>query len=100
GQCRGLHSFPTRRSSDLRAGMGEENLQEFAAAQAGGEQLIEFLEAACHEVAHAEGPQVQAVLGDLLSDVDREALSGEYADYFARSEEHTSELQSPDHLVC
>src|SRR2546429_587694 len=39
--------------------------------------------AACHEVAHAEGPQVEAVLGDLLSDVDREALSGEYADYLA-----------------
>src|SRR5258708_9588330 len=23
-----------------------------------------------------------------------------YVSYFARSEEHTSELQSPDHLVC
>jgi pimeloyl-ACP methyl ester carboxylesterase len=68
---------------DWQAGMGEENLEEFAAARAGGEQLIEFLEAACHEVAHAEGPQLRAVLGDLLSDVDREALSGEYADYLA-----------------
>jgi pimeloyl-ACP methyl ester carboxylesterase len=70
---------------DWQAGMGEENLQEFAAALAGGGQLIEFLEAACHELAHAEGPQLQAVLGDLLSDVDREALGGEYAEHVAAS---------------
>src|SRR5438552_11200023 len=28
------------------------------------------------------------------------ARTPQYAFYFERSEEHTSELQSPDHLVC
>lgn len=68
---------------DWQAGMGEENLEEFAAAKAGPEPLVEFLERVCHEVAHAQGTQVQAVLGDLLSEVDRGALSGEYADHVA-----------------
>ena len=70
---------------DWPAGMGEENLEEFAAAKAGGEQLLEFLEKLCHELAHAQGPQVQAILGDLLSDVDRRALTEEYAEHLADS---------------
>src|SRR5438552_7774984 len=38
-----------------------------------------------------------------LAEVERtlyEALSGSKPPWTARSEEHTSELQSPDHLVC
>jgi pimeloyl-ACP methyl ester carboxylesterase len=68
---------------DWQAGMGRENLEEFAAAKAGPEPLVEFQERACHELAHAEGSQVQAILGDLLSEVDRAALTGEFAEYLA-----------------
>src|SRR5207244_11062652 len=64
GAPRDLHSFPTRRSSDL--------VQEINRLPVGR---------ALH------GP-----LGCLL-----EILHGARA---VRSEEHTSELQSPDHLVC
>src|SRR5688500_20011792 len=75
GPPRDLHSFPTRRSSDLQAatrrGRVDEGLGgEVLAVEAGGED--EALEA-------------------------RDAGGG--AD-LGRSEEHTSELQSPCNLVC
>src|SRR5207244_10693029 len=55
-----LHSFPTRRSSDL----------------------------VCCEAVRISHPQLSA--------------PGKVAgpDWYTRSAEHTSELQSPDHLVC
>src|SRR5947208_6188102 len=59
GEHRDLHSFPTRRSSDL-GGQGR--------------VLTPFAARAAHCGVPAPGK--------------------------ARSEEHTSELQSPDHLVC
>src|SRR5947208_5521405 len=64
---RDLHSFPTRRSSDLSGGRGCAS-REFAALE--GDRLA----------AHAQP------VGHLPE--------------LRRSEEHTSELQSPDHLVC
>src|SRR5438552_9706579 len=60
GAHRDLHSFPTRRSSDL--------------SEAGG--------------VHLPGPRK----------VDHQAPGS--LRQLLRSEEHTSELQSPDHLVC
>src|SRR5690606_41607631 len=72
---RDLHSFPTRRSSDLRrpvAGGGDRQLAEVRAeftAGRGGHQWL-------HPIHQAEGA-VQP-----------------------RSEEHTSELQSRENLVC
>src|SRR5438552_16818067 len=75
-----LHSFPTRRSSDLAPAM---NL---------------LLAEACAARSWAFG----------LGSQRRELKSGDAAwdrwaelrARFPRSEEHTSELQSPDHLVC
>ena len=65
--------------------MGEENLEEFAAAQAGEEQLLAYLEQHGTALASASGAEIHAALGDLLSDVDRAALSGDFADYLAAS---------------
>src|SRR5690348_18221478 len=70
-----LHSFPTRRSSDLRCGTGRRSCHQGAAA-AGGSCFW----------------QVLRLAGRLLS--VPEFAAGR------RSEEHTSELQSPVHLVC
>jgi pimeloyl-ACP methyl ester carboxylesterase len=70
---------------DWLNGMGQENLEEFAAAEAGEEQLLAHLERAGAAVARATGPELHAVLGDLLSEIDREALTGEFADYLAAS---------------
>src|SRR5947208_8833961 len=67
GPDRDLHSFPTRRSSDLT------DFEELTGIE---------LEEGPYETAAGF---VMANLGHVPS---------------VRSEEHTSELQSPDHLVC
>jgi len=77
-----------RRATDLDwlRGMGEENLKEFAAAEAGEEQLLAYLEHEGAEIAGASGSDLQTALGDLLSEVDRSALAGgDFAHYLAAS---------------
>lgn len=68
---------------DWTAGMGQENLNEFAAAQAGPEALTAYLRREAAELAEVTGDDVAAALGDLLSEVDRAVLTGEYADHLA-----------------
>lgn len=68
---------------DWLAGMGQENLDEFAAARAGEQPLLEFLKQNASELTNANGPELHAALGELLSDVDRSVLTGEFADYLA-----------------
>jgi len=68
---------------DWAAGMGEENVQEFNAANAGEEQLASFLD---REAAGLRGIDAAAVadgLGGLASEADRAALTGEFAEYLA-----------------
>src|SRR5207244_11581845 len=88
---RTLHSFPTRRSSDL--GFPGHLLDR---------RPKHIMLAA--EVEVEGGARDAGCAGDA---VHREVLEGELLDQFERgrpngkrSEEHTSELQSPDHLVC
>src|SRR5207244_13390665 len=88
------HPFPTRRSSDLRAGarLGE---AEFPVAARGAAMkgapliILGFV-----LVAAAAGGVGYWFAMSRMAQADPPAASGE------RSEEHTSELQSPDHLVC
>ena len=68
---------------DWLAGMGQENLEEFGAALAGEEQLRSYLESEGAQLAHATGPELFAALGDLVSEPDRAALTGDYAEYLA-----------------
>src|SRR5438552_13884403 len=79
GAHRDLHSFPTRRSSDL------DFIQRSSASAALDSQCVE-----CNQ------STIAAFLRDptgFLS-MEKRRLS------LLRSEGHTSELQSPDHLVC
>jgi pimeloyl-ACP methyl ester carboxylesterase len=69
---------------DWSDGMGDENLDEFAAADAGEQQLRDYLEQQAG-LAGVSGPELHAELGDLLSDVDRGVLTGDFADYLAES---------------
>src|SRR5207244_10359180 len=91
-----LHSFPTRRSSDLPKG----TLQEPGPMQvptAPLQQPAEIQVPKGVEVVRATGcEQRLRVVGDALFDFDKFSLRPDAE----RSEEHTSELQSPDHLVC
>src|SRR5690349_23549773 len=74
GDHRDLHSFPTRRSSDLF-----------------GTKRGLFL--ACHDAWHAR-------LAETFADASRDVPTEERFAAMARSEEHTSELQSRRDLVC
>src|SRR5690348_18100772 len=79
GDPRHLHSFPTRRSSDL----------QLRPDQIGGlVALPAYLPV---------GPTLRA---SLLSSVEPLPEATQRLLLLARSEEHTSELQSPVHLVC
>jgi pimeloyl-ACP methyl ester carboxylesterase len=68
---------------DWMAGMGPENVEEFSAALKGEQALTGFLEPAAADMRDVTGAQVAAALGGLASDVDKAALTGEYADHMA-----------------
>src|SRR5690348_17994707 len=86
GGHRDLHSFPTRRSSDL-----EDALEEVA----------EALEEQDGPVRPAElAQEVDAPAGRRTRAVNLLEQAGAVTTTEDRSEEHTSELQSPVHLVC
>jgi pimeloyl-ACP methyl ester carboxylesterase len=68
---------------DWAAGMGEENVEEFAAARAGEAQLRAFIEAQAGGWRSVTGEQMRAAFGDLAGEADRRALTGAYADYSA-----------------
>ena len=68
---------------DWMAGMGAENVDEFGAALDGPEALQGFLEGEESWVAMVTAERVAEGLGDLASEVDREALTGELAEWNA-----------------
>jgi pimeloyl-ACP methyl ester carboxylesterase len=70
---------------DWLAGMGEENIAEFGAVQAGEEALRRFLSEQVSQFGGASGEDLIGAMGDLVSDVDRQALTGEYGDHLAHN---------------
>lgn len=70
---------------DWLAGQGEENVEEFAAAARGEAALTDWLTEAAEDMADVSADDVVAVLGDLMSDVDKAALTGDYAEWAAAS---------------
>jgi len=78
----GVAPYPAQ-GIDWMAGMGAENHIEFGAAVEGPDQLQPFLETAAALVEAVTGDQVAAAFGDLVSDVDRASLTGEYAEWVA-----------------
>jgi pimeloyl-ACP methyl ester carboxylesterase len=74
---------------DWSAGMGDENIEELGLAERGAEALAPFLESQAEEIRLATPGDLLAILGDLVSEPDRAALTGEYA-----AESHASLLGS------
>jgi len=68
---------------DWKAGMGEENLEEFAAIEEGPDALRAFLEAARASLTGVTADQVVAALGDLIGEADRRAVPGPFAAWLA-----------------
>src|SRR5947209_14314429 len=82
GSDRDLHSFPTRRSSDLEANVPDEE----------------------HPFALRADAELKNALATVARLVEKYPTPGRSADSICpgppRSEEHTSELQSRQYLVC
>jgi pimeloyl-ACP methyl ester carboxylesterase len=70
---------------DFLSGMGAENVEEFGAALEGKAALTGYLDTQSATLAHVQGSEMAAGFGDLVSDVDRAQLTGEFAEYLAES---------------
>jgi pimeloyl-ACP methyl ester carboxylesterase len=68
---------------DWLDGMAEENHEEFGAALAGAGPLEEFLETTADAIGEPTGATIAEALGGLVTDVDRRALTGPFADFLA-----------------
>src|SRR5207253_10830513 len=87
-----LHSFPTRRSSDLSVRKLPENWEDVLAEWVKGTAFSEILDGR----KATDAQRTQAFIQDGV--VFRLVWAAEAVR--VRSEEHTSELQSRGHLVC
>jgi len=65
---------------DWSAGMGEENIEELGLAERGAGALEPWLEEQTEEIRAATPADLLKILGDLVSEPDRAALTGEYAE--------------------
>jgi len=70
---------------DWLAGMGPENVHEFALAAEGGPRFAEFLRQESAQLGALGAEDVAAALGGLVSDVDKAALTGDLADFMVRA---------------
>ncbi|HEV7898284.1 MAG TPA: alpha/beta fold hydrolase [Planosporangium sp.] len=75
----------TARGLDWTAGMGADNLEEFGAAMTGEPALTGYLRTQGDVLATVRGSDIAEALGDLVSDVDRRQLTGDFAGYLAES---------------
>jgi pimeloyl-ACP methyl ester carboxylesterase len=72
---------------DYLEGMGKENHVEFGAAVAGPDTLRTWMDEHAAETAGVESADdLLKAFGDLVSPIDREALSGEFAEHMVRNE--------------
>src|SRR5690606_41518933 len=96
---RELHSFPTRRSSDLPVEAFKSDYAEIRADINKARGNIEAARAGYEEALAATDPQQQERM--MLLQLKRDDLKAPATvTQQARSEEHTSELQSRENLVC
>lgn len=70
---------------DWAANMGQDNIDEFGAAAAGPAPLREYLDAQHAQLMAVSGADMAAALASLLPEVDRGALTGDFADDLAAS---------------
>jgi pimeloyl-ACP methyl ester carboxylesterase len=70
---------------DWLDGMGPENVEEFGAALEGHDAISGYLDGWARERPSITAGEVTAALGELVSDVDRAALTDDLAEHFAAS---------------
>ena len=87
-QCRAAASLAgvapyAAKGLDWLAGMGSENVEEFGAAAEGQAALTRFLEGEAAGLATVQAAVIAESLGDLITEVDRRQLTGEFAEFLA-----------------
>ena len=70
-------------------GMGKENVAELAAVRGTDRELEEYLEREARSMLGTSPEQVTTALGDLISAVDRRALSGALGEFIVRELNHS-----------
>jgi pimeloyl-ACP methyl ester carboxylesterase len=74
---------------DWTAGMGKENVDELAATRASDEELERYLQGQADSMVGTSAQEIVTVLGDLVADVDRRAISGALGEFIARELVHS-----------
>jgi len=74
---------------DWTAGMGEENIAEYGAAQSGERELQEYLEREAQAVGGVSPDALLEAWNGLFCEADRRAVSGEYAEHTVRQIERS-----------
>lgn len=74
---------------DWIAGMGEENVTELNRAHGGDEEFRAYLQEQADSMLASSAEDIVTVLGDVVADVDKRALSGELGEFIARELAHS-----------
>lgn len=74
---------------DWTAGMAQENVAELAAARAGDQEFQEYLEGEARSMLGISAEELVGQLGDLVSDVDRRAVTGVLGEFMVRELAHS-----------
>lgn len=80
----GVAPYPAE-GLDWFVGMAEENVEEFGCALKGVDELESFLAEAGKALTNVQADDVSASLGGLVTEVDKAAITGEFAEYLAAS---------------
>src|SRR5207244_13181080 len=94
------HSFPTRRSSDLRLAQDQTGRPSYHELNAIVSEIAEALRQLAPRRIDVSTRLAEGSFAVFLDAVELRRVLLNLALSMVRSEEHTSELQSPDHLVC
>ena len=73
---------------DWTAGMGEENVAEVAAPHTGDDDFRAYLEGEAKKIVGTSAEEIVTALGDVVSVVDRRALTGALAEFIVRETSH------------
>jgi pimeloyl-ACP methyl ester carboxylesterase len=74
---------------DWTAGMGKENVAELAAVQGTDGELEAYLEREARSMLATSQDEIVTSLGDLVSDVDRQAINGALGEFIVRETAHS-----------
>jgi pimeloyl-ACP methyl ester carboxylesterase len=74
---------------DWTGGMSEGNIAELAATRSPDSELQDYLEAQVESMLGSSAEEIVTALGDLVSDVDRQAVSGALGEFIVREMAHS-----------